>query len=163
MALLLIRYSELALKSPRVRSRFQNRLISNIENAFIRNNQDCTIDHDWGRIYIYPDDQEKGIEILRHIFGIVSLSPVIETTSDLVAICDTAVEYSKPLLIKGGTFAIKARRTGEHKFTSLDVANKVGAAVLEANRANGVTVNLSAPDVKIFVEVRNNKVFHHRQ
>jgi len=94
MSLLLVRYSELALKSPRVRSRFQNRLIANIENAFLKNELECTIDHDWGRIYIYPQDEKKGIELLRHIFGIVSISPVTEITSELDNISSQTVEIT---------------------------------------------------------------------
>lgn len=159
MSLLLIRYSEIALKSPRVRSRFQKRMINNIEDAFIRNKLDCTIDYDWGRIYIYPDNQNKAIELLQYIFGIVSISPVEETISDPNVICEAAVEYSKPLLKKGNSFAIRARRTGEHDFTSMDVAKRAGAAVLDANSTKSVSVNLTKPDVKIFIEVRHNKCF----
>ncbi len=159
MSLLLIRYSEIALKSPRVRRRFQNKLINNIEDAFVRNKLDCTIEHDWGRIYVYPDDNEKAIDILTHIFGIVSISPVEETTSDLNDICSTALEYSKPLIKKGMSFAIRARRTGNHNYTSMDIAKQAGAAVLDANRAKSISVNLTDPDLKIFIEARHDKCY----
>jgi adenylyl- and sulfurtransferase ThiI len=76
MSLLLIRYHEPAIKNPRAMSTLQNRLINNIENAFLENKLACTIDHDRGRIYIFPEDEKKGIELLRHIFGIVKVRPL---------------------------------------------------------------------------------------
>ncbi len=159
MSLFLIRYGELGLKSPKVKMRFQRMLKENIEDAFLSEDTQCITSMDWGRIYIHTDNDAIAKEILRKTFGITSFSEVIEITSDLNEICRTASEYSKQIIPENSTFAVRARRTGEHKFTSQDVAKEVGTAILSANKEKNIKVNLSEPDTKIFVEVRHNRAF----
>src|SRR5512136_2804471 len=63
----LIRYSEIALKSPPVRRRWEDILVSHLHNAL----PNCRISRSWGRIWIEGDvDHEK----LKKVFGIVSFS-----------------------------------------------------------------------------------------
>lgn len=157
MSVILIRYGEIGLKSRSVRRRFEKKLISNIEDAFLRNKTECSVRSDWGRIYVYTENTDKGVNILKDVFGIVSLSPVIETTSDIDDICKTSAVYSKKIIRKGQSFAVRSRRTGSHPYSSHDVAVSVGDAILKSIK--DVSVNLSSPDVKIFVEVRNNRTF----
>jgi thiamine biosynthesis protein ThiI len=159
MTLILLRYGELALKSKKVRQKFQNALIKNIEDVFLDKKIECRISTDYGRIYVHVDDVSSSIKILRKVFGIVSLSLVIETTSKISDICNAAIKYSKRLLTDGKDFAIRARRSGTHPYTSQDIAKAVGFAVLSANKDKKIKVNLNDPDVEIFVEVRNNKAF----
>jgi thiamine biosynthesis protein ThiI len=125
----------------------------------LHNKIECTLEQDWGRIYLYAEDDKKAIELLRHIFGIVSVSPVIETSSDLPTLSKVAVDYSKKLIKKGMSFAIRSRRIGTHEYTSQDAARKIGADVLDAFGLNNIKVNLTNPDVEIFIEVRNDKAF----
>ncbi len=159
MTLILLRYGELALKSKKVRQKFQNALIKNIEDVFLDKKIECRISTDYGRIYVHVDDVSSSIKILRKVFGIVSLSLVIETTSKISDICNAAVKYSKKLLTDDKDFAIRARRSGTHPYTSQDIAKAVGFAVLSANKDKKIKVNLNNPNVEIFVEVRNNKAF----
>jgi thiamine biosynthesis protein ThiI len=159
MSLYLIRYGELGLKSPKVKKRFQNKLKKNIEDAFLQKKTQCLTSMDWGRIYIHTDNNVIAENILRRTFGITSFSRVIETSSDLDTVCKTAADYSKKIISKNSAFAVKARRTGSHKFTSQDVAVEVGSAILAANKKKNIKVNLSKPDIKIFVEVRHNRAF----
>jgi hypothetical protein len=58
------------------------------------------------------------------------------------------------------TFAIRAHRSGQHPYTSQDLARVLGQAV--RNAIPGVTVKLDAPDRTIHVEVRGPRayVFH---
>ncbi len=156
---LLIRYNELGLKSRRVRSRFQNQLIKNIEDKFLREKLDCFIDSDWGRIYLHTEDETRGIKILTTIFGITSLSPVITCSSDLVEITETTVNYTKKLVKKHQTFALRTRRTGKHKYTSMELAEYVGREILDRLKDKKLKVKLDAPDVEIFIEVRRDKSY----
>jgi len=157
MSLYLVRYGELGLKSPQVKKRFQKALKLNIEDAFLKENIQCITDMDWGRIYLHTDEDGMAEEILKKIFGVTSFSKVIETSSSMSEICKTAAEFSKQLIPSGSSFAVRARRTGDHKFTSQEVAAEVGSAVLAANK--NITVNLNQPDFEIFVEVRHNRAF----
>lgn len=159
MSMYLVRYGELGLKSPKVKKRFQGMLKKNIEDAFLNKKTQCLTSMDWGRIYLHTDNNVIAENILRRTFGITSFSRVIETSSDLGEISNITADYSKKLLTKNNTFAVKARRTGSHKFTSRDVAVEVGSAILDANKKKNIKVNLSKPDIKIFVEVRHNRAF----
>ncbi len=159
MSLFLVRYGELGLKSPKVKKRFQKQLMKNIEDAFLKRETQCITSMDWGRIYLHADDDSKAEEILKKVFGITSFSKVIECSSDLEDIDESASQYSTQILPKNSTFAVRASRTGSHKYSSQDVARQVGSAVLEENRNKNLKVNLTNPDVEIFVEVRHNKAF----
>ncbi len=159
MSLFLVRYGELGLKSPKVKKRFQKMLKKNIEDTFLKEDTQCITSMDWGRIYLHTDNDALAKKILERTFGITSFSKVVECSSDLDEICETAAEYSKQTVPKNSTFAVRAKRAGEHKYTSQDVAKEVGSAILSANKEKNLKVNLSEPDAKIYVEVRHNRAF----
>jgi len=153
MALLLLRYGELGLKGPKVRERFERVLRDNILSSFQRKRTECILRSERGRIFLEVDDVERAKEVLVRVFGITSFSLVEEGDSDLQSICDRAAKYSMGLIPAGGSFAVRARRTGDQGYTSQDVGAKVGEAILDS--LEGVKVDLGAPDVEIFIEVRN--------
>ncbi len=161
MDLILVRYSEVGLKSRTVRSRFERVLMDNMISALAREGIEALVNCDQGRIYVRTDKAriDDAIKVLQRVFGIASVSPVIETSSDMESIKATAVAYSKEVLADGSTFKIKSRRVGTHQFTSMDIAVQVGEAVLYANQDRGVTVDIHDPDKEIFVEVRENQTF----
>jgi thiamine biosynthesis protein ThiI len=74
-------------------------------------------------------------------------------------ISGSSANYSKQIIPKNSTFAVRASRTGSHKYSSLDVAKEVGSAILDANQDKNLKVNLSNPDIEVFVEVRHNRAF----
>ena len=158
---IIVRYGEIGIKSPKVRSRFERRLISNIKNLI-----DCKIKLNQGRIFLYPADYAQALEALGKIFGIVSFSPTVSTSTDYDSIKETLKSYIKELvqqkLFSGQeTFAIRCRRVGEHCFTSQEMAAYCGAVVVEET---GAPVDLSHPEFQIYVEVRGDKtyLFHEK-
>ncbi|MDD1773355.1 MAG: THUMP domain-containing protein, partial [Methanomassiliicoccales archaeon] len=142
MDLILVRYAEMGLKSPTVRRRFEKVLIDNIMAAVAEKRIEAIVESERGRIYVRTDRIEEAMESISRVFGVASLSRAIETLAIMEDVRSVAVEYSRTLLGKDYTFAMRVRRTGTHPFTSSDVARDVGAAVLEANRDMGVTVDL---------------------
>ena len=126
MVILLIRYNELGLKSPPVRRRFQKQLIRNIEEQFLNQGLECFIRPEWGRIFVETEDMDTGISILRKIFGITSVSPVISSNSELASISEKIIDYAKQLLKQGQSFALRTRRTGIHNYTSMSLAERIG-------------------------------------
>lgn len=159
MVLLLIRYNELGLKSPRVRSRFQKQMIRNIEDKFLKADLDCFIDSDWGRIYLHTDDQPQGLRLLSTVFGITSVSPVTTSSNKIEDITETVLEHGETLLKPRQSFAIRTRRTGKHEYTSQDLAQHLGSAILDQFTDLNLTVNLRTPDVELFIEVRNKQSY----
>ena len=153
---IIVRYGEIALKGKETRKRFENILVSNIKNAFSTENLSSKIIKEWGRIYVYTIQINKCIDVLQKIFGITSISPALQTLSDMDSMSKLAVDISKEELNEEKSFAIRATRTGEHEFTSQDVAIKIGDEIVKATKAS---VNLSNPDFELFIEIRNDKAF----
>ncbi len=158
---ILVRYGEIGVKSPVVRKRFEKKLISNIKKLI-----KCRITIDQGRIFLFPEDHEDAIESLKKIFGVVSFSPTLSTETDKKAIKRAVQDYIKELIDKEEfnseqPFAVKCRRVGTHDFSSRDMAGFCGAAVIEITNA---PVDLSNPEFKLFIEVRDNKtyIFHQK-
>jgi tRNA uracil 4-sulfurtransferase len=161
MDLILVRYSEVGLKSRTVRSRFERVLMDNMISALAREGIEALVNCDQGRIYVRTDKAriDGAIKVLQRVFGIASVSPVIETSSDMESIKATAVSYSKEVLADNSTFKIKSRRVGTHQYTSMDIAVQAGEAVLYANQDRGVKVDIRTPDKEIYIEVRENQTF----
>ena len=154
--LIIIRYAEIALKSKETRKRFENTLLTNIKNALESKNFKFIIKKEWGRIYIYTDQITKCISYLQKIFGIKSISPALQTESKIELVSKLSVSVSNEILNKDKSFAVRATRTGDHDFSSQDIAIKIGDAVVKATNAK---VNLNNPDIELFIEIRDKKAF----
>jgi thiamine biosynthesis protein ThiI len=154
--IILVRYGELSLKSPYVRRYFESILIRNIKQALTQEHQQGTITKDRGRIYLQTPNIERCCVILRRIFGIVSVSPAVETTAHPHDISTVAVQLMRESLTKKQSFAIRAARTGTHPFTSQDIAVTIGGDIVQDIHAS---VDLTNPDVELFIEIRDKKAF----
>jgi len=160
----LVRYGELGLKSFRVKKQFINRLRNNIAKAFLDREEDCFIEVEQGRLFIYPEDHTTGVDILRKIFGVVSFSPVHSVgTSGRETIVELGAEYGENVLKKGDGFAVRTRRVGEHPYTSMDINKELGGIILERSGGKSLNVDLSTPDVTIFVEIRDNMAYIYHE
>ena len=159
--LIIARYGEIGLKSPKIRSRFERKLVKNIKATF-----ECEVERNQGRIYIFPNDFEEGIEKLNRVFGVVSYSPATSTKTTFEDIDETLGKYTEELMAENiidenTKFAIKCRRVGKHDFTSQEMAAHCGGVVRDKILA---PVDLTNPDLTIFVEVRENDtyIFHEK-
>ena len=154
--LIIVRYGEIALKGKTTRRHFENCLISNIKNALKREQIAHRIKKEWGRIYVYTTQIYKSVDVLRKIFGIVTFSPTLQTQSDIDSMSNLAFKISKDVLTEEKTFAIRVTRTGNHKYSSQDVAIKLGNDLVKTTKAS---VNLTKPDFKLFVEIRDESAY----
>ena len=158
-ALLLVRYGELALKSPPVRREFERSLRRNVLAHFLREGLSGRLRSDRGHVYVEVDAAEPAIRVLRRVFGVTSVSEVYEVASDRSAIRDRLLELAAPRLGPGSRFAVRARRTGQHAFTSQELARDLGGDVLDRFADRALSVDLEAPDVELFVEVRGPRTY----
>ncbi|MBE6495144.1 MAG: tRNA 4-thiouridine(8) synthase ThiI [Methanobrevibacter thaueri] len=154
--LIIARYGEIGIKSPKIRSRFERKLVKNIKATF-----ECDVERNQGRIYLHPKDFDEGIEKLNRVFGVVSYSPATSTQTTYDDIDKTLTEYvgdliKEDLIDENTKFAIKCRRVGKHDFTSQEMAAHCGGVVRNVVLA---PVDLTNPDLTIFVEVRENDTF----
>lgn len=159
--LIIVRYGEIGVKSPKVRRRFENKLISNIKNKL-----DCKIEINQGRIFLYPENYKDAESALSKVIGIVSYSLAVSTKTDFDNIEETLNKYVDNLLSEGlfdetKSFAVRGRRVGTHDFTSQKMAGFCGSVIV---KKTGAPVNLSKPDFEFFVEVRDEKtyIFHEK-
>lgn len=157
---IIARYGEIGLKSPKIRSRFERKLVKNIKATF-----ECEVERNQGRIYIFPQDFDEGIEKLNRVFGVVSYSPATSTDSTYEGIDETLTAYTEELISEGildedTKFAIKCRRVGNHDYTSQEMAAHCGGVVRSVVLA---PVDLTNPDLTIFVEIRENKAFIYHE
>ena len=157
---LLVRYGELSLKSPYVRRQLEDRLATNVQEMFAASGVECVVRRERGRVFVHAEDEAAATLLLRRVFGIVSISPAKEATSDLEKLTAFVVDDARALLKPGMTFAIRPQRSGQHPYTSQDLARRLGQAVRDG--IPRVAVDLDAPDREIHVEVRGRRayVFH---
>src|SRR3972149_10343791 len=123
---LLVRFGELALKSPFVGRQPRDRPVENIQERFAADGIECLIRAARARIYVEVNDVPAASRALRRAFGIVSFSDAQEASSDPEEIATRAVEIAKGRVPKGGSFAVRPRRSGTHPYTSQDIARLVG-------------------------------------
>jgi len=150
---ILVRYGEIFLKSEMVRKIYEKKLVERIKSLLKKAGIKFEIYKKRGRIFVKTEKITKASEILRKVFGIVSFSPCIHlNTSKKEEIIKFFKKKYNKFVKPGKTFALEVRRIGKHDYSSQQLANEIGKVIRRK-------VNLSKPDVKIFIEVRENDVY----
>ncbi len=149
----LLRYGEIGTKSSNIRKHFEDILIDNIERTFLAMDKEViTEKRGLGRIFAYT--QNENSYLFSRIFGIVSYSPVKQLSSDIREIKEETKRFAKDI---SGTFAVRARRTGQHEYGSQDVEDQVGSLVLDENP--DLKVDLDDPENELHIEVRHDRAY----
>lgn len=152
----IVRYGEIFLKGEPVKKRFERQLIENIKLKLKKKSLQGEILRERHRIYIQTDNAKKVADSLKSIFGIVSLSPAIETKADIGELGKVAADMAEKIIDEGDTFAVRVKRTGRHGFSSKDVEEKLGDMILDSINTR---VDLSHPDKTIYAEVKDGQGF----
>ena len=154
----ILRFGEIGIKSNQTRRRMTNLLIGQVESALRENKIQFEKVHSvYGRIYIQTRKAIEAAEVAAKVFGIVSTSPVVETTAEMEEILNAGYDLVKAEFKKGLTFKVGARRIGEHPFSSQDVREQLGERIFEGIPELDLKVDLSDPEQEIYVEVRDGK------
>lgn len=160
MSILIVRYSEIGLKSTPIRKRFENQLKDNILTMLMEDGVEAIVTKNGARFYVEATDVDAAVASVRRVFGVGSISVAEECASSRMEdVCAKAAEYSLSRISAGQSFAVKARREGSQGYTSMDVGREAGSAIFIANEDKGVRVDLTDPDVVFYVEVRENRAF----
>lgn len=156
MGLLLLRYGELALKG-RNRRDFVRRLRGNVRSCLRTHGIDGSVSSVGQRVYVETEQVLEATEPLSRVFGLVSLSAVVEVERDLQAIIAECVRQAREAGIGPGvSFRVRARRADKtYPHTSPVIDTRVGKAI---QLAMGGDVDLSKnADVTIQVEVTRER------
>jgi len=151
---------EIGIKADWTRKLYERRLITNIKavlkkhaishTAFVRK---------FGRLYIKTMQAEEAAEKLTRVFGISSLSPALETISDLNNILNTSTRLASLRFKKGKSFAVRCHRIGTHAYTSQEVSRQLGSSILTQLPQLKLKVDLTHPDQVLHIEVREDKAY----
>ena len=150
----------MGIKSEWTRRGYEKLLMKNVENTLRHHkNKYEKILHKRGRIYIRTKNPDEVASGLTRVFGISSVSPAKETSSDLVKIIKTSVKIADATIEKGSSFAVRCRRVGTHTYSSMDVCKEVGKQILTKLEHKDLHVNLNNPDFTITIEIRDAEAY----
>jgi tRNA uracil 4-sulfurtransferase len=155
----MVRYGELALKSPPVRREFERTLRRNLLDQFVVAGLSCRVRSDRGHLYLDVDDARAAAHVARRVFGVTSVSPARDVATDKAVIGPTLLEMADALLPPGTRFAVRARRTGQHSFTSQELAAELGGVVFDKWPDRDLKVDLDHPQTELHVEVRGPRTY----
>lgn len=150
MDAILARYGELWLKSGWVKRQMQKILTANVSICLKRNKiKFDRIKAEQAGIVISTKDK-KGLETLKNVFGITSVSPVYIVEKDFDKIKIKALELYKAAK-KNSTFRISAKRA-DKKFPmeSQTLAAKVGEYIIQKT---GAKVKMKGADVDVQIKI----------
>ncbi len=150
---------EIGIKGAWTRREYERRLLNNLKRTlkhfeFPYN----TILRRHGRFYLKISAMNDISKISR-VFGVSSISSAIETTSRMSDIVAKSIFLARSKLSEGNSFAVRCRRVGNHPYTSSDICREVGRQILMELSDLGLGVDLTNPDVKLGVEVRDDRAF----
>lgn len=155
---IMVRYGELSTKGKNIND-FIRILARNIEYAL---NDFPKVKVRWQRARTYVDlngeNAEEVMEKLQDVFGIQSMSPVIQVEKTLEAAEEAAVKIAEKLQAPGKTFKVNTRRADhDFEYDTIELNRKIGAAVFNAYPE--LKVKMDDPDFTIYVEVRDKAIY----
>ncbi len=152
----LLRYGEIGLKGRHVRRAMVDRMVANTARMLKAARGEGSFKEEEGRLFVETALPEAP-DLLARVFGLVSFSPVATVPSEPEGMEARALELAASQRERGDTFAIRARRVGEHPYTSMDVARRLGAAVLAA--FPGLKVDLDRPAWEVHLDIRRERAY----
>lgn len=155
---IVLRYGDLIMKG-RNRNQFEKRMHRQVKNA-LKPFPGVTYWKTFGRLYVKLNGQpyEPIADRLKDLFGIVSLSPVISTESELEAIRATAMTLMNALKTPPKTFKVSVKRAWKgFPHQSQQMNHLVGAHVLRAFPE--LSVDVRNPEVELKVDIQEEATY----
>lgn len=151
---------EIGIKAEWTRRLYERRLLSNIKAVLRHYSIDqAEFIRTFGRLYIKTAKAELTAKKLRKVFGISSVSPALETTSEIEDIVKTSLKAAKAEFSKNRSFAVHCHRVGKHGYTSQDVCRTVGKEILTKLPKLKLHVDLTNPKQQLSIEIREQRAY----
>jgi len=151
---------EIGIKADWTRKLYERRLLTNIKAVLKKHAISYTrFVRRFGRLYIKTVQAKEAAEKLSRVFGVSSLSPALETTSNLNDILNVSIRLAHSSFKKGKSFAVRCRRVGKHPFTSQDICRKIGHGIIASLPGLNLQVDLTHPEQTLHVEVREDNAY----
>jgi len=156
----LVSYSEIALKGSYVRRMLENRLMRHIRFFLKQAGIQGDVRRILSRIIVKTETCDEAARLISsRVLGAAYTAVAIEIEPRLENIIASATKLGVETLEPNQTFAVRTKRAFDHKFRSIDVEREVGTQILNKLAEKGVEVNLSNPDKVIHVEVREKNAY----
>lgn len=155
-------FPEIIIKSPPVRKRFIKQLRDNLRKLLENLGVAIDVQRDWEKIEIRCPGADEEItsqvaEVLAHTPGIANFALIHDyVVDDLESIYQNTLRHWRDALA-GKTFCVRAKRLGNHAFSSVDVEQYVGGGLLHNSEAKGVS--LHKPDIIVPLEIKQDRLW----
>lgn len=163
MGLLHVRYDEVGLKGGN-RPQFEKKLRKNLKRQ-LSEFPKIHVYRIRGRVVVetFETDPRECLDAVSRCFGVASAAPVLVVSREFEKICEAAVEVARDAFGKGHrTFKVEVRRNDKsYPMKSVEMAPRLGGAVLEALGKDGLTVDVRKPAFTVGVEVQKNTAAVH--
>ncbi len=152
---------ELGIKSRQTRRRMVWHLRQNIERLLDQYPVLKILDFR-DRLLIYSEsniDLNEMCQLIAiSVSGISSVSPALVVKATENSIISEGLLNAVSIIRPHSSFAVRVRRDGNHPFSSMDIARKLGAEIL-SSQLRGIKVDLETPDFQIFLDIRGSLAF----
>ncbi|GAB3531146.1 tRNA uracil 4-sulfurtransferase ThiI [Photobacterium alginatilyticum] len=152
-------HPEIFVKSDSVRKRFTKILESNIRIIVQRLSDSVAVQNRRSHIEVSSKDdsiRDQVLAVLTQTPGIHhSLEVKQSDFTDMHDIYEQTLDHVRDQ-IEGKTFCVRAKRTGKHDFTSIELERYVGGGLNQA--VESASVKLKNPDVTVKIEVAQDKL-----
>ncbi len=162
MKLIIKIFPEILLKSRSVRKLMCGQLQRNLLRLLTPVDKTIKVRSFWDKIEVNisveasDEIKDEVRTILGNTPGIDQVLEVVQSSfTDMDDLAKKTANWYLPL-IKGKTFVVRCKRTGKHDFRSIDVERHIGAWLLK--HGEPASVNLTAPDIKVELEVLRDEV-----
>jgi thiamine biosynthesis protein ThiI len=151
----LIASSEFTLKSSPVRRTLEQRLIDDLKVGLTRNGFDgFRMEKDAGRIIVRgAREAENAAQCCARVFGVAYAAPAIILPASMESVMEAIVRLAEEGLKPTQSFAIRAHRATPSPLSRHEIEIRGGADVLRTLKSREVKVDLTNPDVTIFVDL----------
>ncbi len=155
-------FSEITIKSKPVRRRFVGHLAENLRATLRDIDPEVVVHRGWDKLEVESNSRDPAIrarlvEAMRNAPGITY---ILEVSSHPLGEVEDIADRVLPIYaehLRGRTFAVRCKRSGNHQFTSVDVERKVGGALLARSEAAGVKLN--NPEVTVDLEISRKTLY----
>lgn len=153
-------FSEIIIKSPPVRKRFIKQLRDNLRAQLGKLGVNIDVQRDFEKIEIRCNDEAataQVADVLARTPGIANFALVHE-----YPLCSMHEIYEHTLkhwgdALTNKTFCVRAKRVGQHEFTSVELEKYIGGGLRQHTQARGV--DLHHPEITVQLEIKGERVW----
>ena len=155
-------FPEITIKSRPVRRRLIQRLQTNLQILLQRVDERVKVSGQWDKVEVsIPGlDTELSARLVDEMQRVPGIQSIIEVQEYPLGDFEQVFQLTREAYadrLRGKTFKVRVRRSGDHDFTSVELERYVGGGLRQHTEAVGVDVR--NPDVWVDLEVRGQTLF----